>query len=147
LTPELAGYRPRAAVISLPQEGGLEYLRHLTRLAKAKAQKGDLPHNVTGVDIYHLAKQGNNIHMLGADRLSLTPRQLDDYENIREYFRDPLFKRQRILNLLCEGPWYRGFDQLFSRNSWERFIGSQAQWFSNDSRNSFEIERGARRVR
>ena len=39
LKSELAGYRPREAVISLPQEGGLEYLHHLTRLAKATAEE------------------------------------------------------------------------------------------------------------
>jgi CRISPR-associated protein Cmx8 len=140
LTPELAGYRPRGAVISLPQEGGLEYLRHLTRLAKARAGRGALGYSIAGVDIYHLEKQGNNIRTLGADRVSVAPSLLDKYEAIRDNYRDPLFKRQRILNLLREEPWYRGFDQLFSRNSLERFIGSQAYWFSTDSRKGFEIK-------
>jgi CRISPR-associated protein Cmx8 len=139
LTPELAGYRPRGAVISLPQEGGLEYLRHLTRLAKAKARTGELAYSISGVDIYHLEKQGNNIHLLGADRVSMTRGQLEKYEAIRDNYRDPLFKRQTILNLLRGEPWYRGFDQLFSHNDSKRFIGSQANWFSSDSRNGFAI--------
>jgi CRISPR-associated protein Cmx8 len=70
----------------------------------------------------------------------VAPSLLDKYEAIRDNYRDPLFKRQRILNLLREEPWYRGFDQLFSRNSLERFIGSQAYWFSTDSRKGFEIK-------
>ena len=147
LRPELASYRPRGAVISLPQEGGLEYLRHLTRLAKAKAEKGDLAYSITGVDIYHLEKQGNNIHLLGADRVSVAPSLLDKYEAIRDNYRDTLFKRQRILNLLREEPWYRGFDQLFSRNYLELFIRSQAYSFSTDSRKGFEIKSGERRFR
>ena len=140
LKSELAGYRPREAVISLPQEGGLEYLHHLTRLAKARAGRGTLAYSIAGVDIYHLQKQGNNIRMLGADRLSVTPSQLEKYESLREFYRDPLFKRQRIFNLLRGEPWYHRFDQLFSRNNSERFIGSKADWFSTDSRRGFEAE-------
>jgi len=140
LKPELAGYRPREAAISLPQEGGLEYLHHLTRLTKAKAERGELAYSIAGVEVYHLEKQGNNIRMLGADRVSMTPRLLEKYETIRGCYRDPLFKRQRIFNLLRGEPWYRGFDQLFSRNNSERFIGSQADWFLTDSRKGFESE-------
>ena len=77
LKPELAGYRPREAAISLPQEGGLEYLHHLTRLTKAKAERGELAYSIAGVEVYHLEKQGNNIRMLGADRVSMTPRLLE----------------------------------------------------------------------
>jgi CRISPR-associated protein Cmx8 len=140
LKPELAYYRPREAVIALPQEGGLEYLHHLTRLAKGKAQRGDLAYSIAGVDIFQLEKQGNSIHMLGADRLSVTPSLLEEYENLRGFYRDPLFKRQRILNFLRGQPWYHGFDHLFSCNNSERFIGSQANWFSIDSRRGFGVE-------
>jgi CRISPR-associated protein Cmx8 len=140
LKPELAGYRPREAVIALPQEGGLEYLHHLTRLAKGKAQRGDLAYSIAGVDIFQLEKQGNNIHILGADRLSVTPRLLEEYESLRGFYRDPLYKRQRILNFLRGQPWYHGFDHLFSRNNSKRFIGSQANWFSIDSRRGFGVE-------
>ncbi|TMI53231.1 type I-MYXAN CRISPR-associated protein Cmx8, partial [Candidatus Bathyarchaeota archaeon] len=140
LKPELAGYRPREAVISLPQEGGLEYLHHLTRVAKAKAERGELAYSIIGVEVYHLERQGNNIRMLGADRVSVTRRLLEEYETLRGCYRDPLFKRQRILNLLRGESWYRGFDQLFSRNNSQRFIGSRADWFSADSRKGFEAE-------
>ena len=140
LKPELAGYRPREAVISLPQEGGLEYLHHLARVAKAKAERGELAYSIIGVEVYHLERQGNNIRMLGADRVSVTRRLLEEYETLRGCYRDPLFKRQRILNLLRGESWYRGFDQLFSRNNSQRFIGSRADWFSADSRKGFEAE-------
>ena len=78
--------------------------------------------------------------MLGADRVSVTRRLLEEYETLRGCYRDPLFKRQRILNLLRGESWYRGFDQLFSRNNSQRFIGSRADWFSADSRKGFEAE-------
>src|SRR5215813_3362777 len=140
LRSDLAGYRPRESVISLPQEGGLEYLHHLMKLARGKAQRGELAYSLTGVEVYHLQKQGNSIRMLDADRVSVTPRVLEEYEAIRGRYRDPLFKRQRILNLLRDMPWYWGFDRVFSINDSERFVGSQANWFSADSRWTFNTE-------
>lgn len=147
LGPELAGYRPRESVISIPHEGGLEYLHHLTRLAKAKTETGDLAYSTSGVEIYHLEKQGNSIRSLGAVRVSVTPRLLEKYKALRGRYSDPLFKRQRILNLLRDDSWYAGFDQLFSRNNVERFVGTQAQWFSADSRKAFDGESGERSSR
>lgn len=142
LKPDLAGYRPKESVISVPQEGGLEYFHHITRLTKAKTERGELAYSLAGVEVYHMEKRGNSIHMLRADRVSVTPSLLEKYETIRGCYRDPLFRRQRILNLLRGEPWYRGFDQVFSHNDSMRFIGSQASWFSTDSRKGFEIELG-----
>lgn len=135
---EMAGYRPRGAVISLPQEGGLEYLYHLMSLAKAGAQAGEIAYNVAGVEVYHLEKRGNSIHVLAADRVAATHHLLEEYEAIRGRYRDPLFKRQVILNLLRGAPWYRDFDRVFAKNDRERFIGSQAERFSTDIRRRFE---------
>jgi CRISPR-associated protein Cmx8 len=138
LKPDLAGYRPKEAVVSIPQEGGLEYLHHLTRLAKGKAEQGELAHSTSGVEIYHVEKQGNSIHTLSVDRVSATLSLLEKYEAIRERYSDPLFKRQAILNLLRDKSWYVGFDQLFSTNDHERFVGTKAQWFSTDTRTAFD---------
>jgi CRISPR-associated protein Cmx8 len=135
----MAGYRPRGAVISLPQEGGLEYLHNLLVLAKGKAQAGELAYNVAGVEVYHLEKRGNSIHVLAADRVAATHHLLEEYEAIRGRYRDPLFRRQIILNLLRGEPWYGGFDRVFSKNDRKRFIGSQAERFSTDIRRRFEI--------
>lgn len=142
---EMAGYRPRDAAISLPQEGGLEYLYHLMSLVKARAQAGEIAYNVVGVDVYHLGKRGNSIHVLAADRVAATHYLLEEYEAIRGCYRDPLFKRQVILNLLRGAPWYRDFDRVFAKNDRERFIGSQAERFSADTRRRFETGRQERR--
>jgi CRISPR-associated protein Cmx8 len=135
---EVAGYRPRGAVISLPQEGGLEYLHHLTHLAKGKALRGELAYNVAGVEVYHLEKQGNNIQVHSVDRLAAKRDLLEKYEVIRGRYRDPLFRGQVILNLLREEPWYRGFDRVFAKQDRKRFISSQAERFSMDARRYFE---------
>lgn len=140
---EAAAYRPREAVISLPQEGGLEYLHHLMGLAKGKADAGDLAYSISGVEVYHLkppdyAKNERMVRLLGTDRVAATPDLLEKYETGRGYYHNPLFKRQIILNLLRREPWHRGFDRVFSKNDRERFIGSSAGRFPMDVRRCFE---------
>jgi CRISPR-associated protein Cmx8 len=135
---EMAGYRPREAVISLPQEGGLEYLRHLASLAKGKARAGEIAYSVAGVEVYHLEKQGKSIHVLAADRVAATADMLEEYEAIRGRYRHPLFRRQIILNLLWGDPWYRGFERIFATHRREWFIGSHAERFVVDARRRFE---------
>jgi CRISPR-associated protein Cmx8 len=138
---QMAGYRPKQAVIALPQEGGLEYLHHLMGLVKAKTDIS----NVTGVEVFHLEKIGNSIHMLSANRVSATRRILEQYEAIRDKYYSVLFRRQLILNLIRGKPWYREFDRVFAKDSKEGFIGPKAHRFSSDVRRRFEVESQARR--
>ncbi|MCI0559332.1 MAG: type I-MYXAN CRISPR-associated protein Cmx8, partial [Nitrososphaera sp.] len=71
LDPQTRGYRtrPRASLIDLPAEGGLEFLRHLSLIAQQRAGRGNLKYSVSAIELYHLDKQGNNIKMLAADKL------------------------------------------------------------------------------
>jgi CRISPR-associated protein Cmx8 len=141
---------PREAVISLPQEGGLEYMHHLMSLARAKAQRGETAHNVAAIEVYHLkppdyTKNERMVRIIGADRVTAATALLEKYEAIRGHYHDPLFKRQIILNLLLGEPWHGGFDCVFAQNDFGRFIGSQAERFSRDARRYFETAFQARR--
>lgn len=138
LRSEAAGYRPREAVVSVPVEGGLEYLRNVTGLAKAKAGTGTTAYNVAGVEVYHLDKRDKSVHVLAADRVALSQAVVEKYEAIRGRYRDPLFRRQIVLNLLRGELSYRGFDRVFARIPYERFVGSRAASFSMDARRFFE---------
>lgn len=138
---QMAGYRPKQAVVALPQEGGLEYLHHLLGLVQAQADIA----NVTGVEVFHLEKRGNSIHMLGADRVPVARRILEQYEAIRDKYYSVLFKRQMILNLIRGRPWYRDFERVFAKSPKEGFIGPKAHKFSSDVRRRFEVESQARR--
>jgi CRISPR-associated protein Cmx8 len=141
LRPQAAGYRPRDAVISVPQEGGLEYMHHLLGLAKAKSEGQEIAlYDVTGVEVYHLEKRGNNVHMLAAERIAIDQRILEDYEAIRGRYFDPIYRRQRILNLLRRDPWYSGFAEVFASNRYEFFVGSKAARFQGDVRKQFAAE-------
>lgn len=136
LKPDLKGYRPTESVITVPQEGALEYIAALVR---NRAQGGNIAYNISSVETIHLEKKGNNIDVLLSSRLPVDDAVRLEYEAIRQcrYF-SPLFKLQLIRNLLADKVWYSGFEKLLSRNDATWFIGSNS-WFSADVRNHFNL--------
>lgn len=132
LDPKPHAYRPRLAVLSLPEEGGLVYLRQLTQLAATRALRGDVRYSVAGTEVYHMVKKGNNVRLLAANSVPARPDLLDRYEAIRERTHNLLFRAQVIRNLLAERPWYAGFNRVFAVHSADLFVGRAAGSFSGD---------------
>lgn len=139
LSTEVAGFRPRAALISVPQEAALEYAAGLQALARADYAETELALTTAAVEVFHLSKQGNNIPLLSTCRISLTPANLAGYKAIRGVYRHTLFRRQMILNLLRGDAWYAGFDGVFSRNPKEYFLGLHASRFQQDVASKFKL--------
>lgn len=135
LKSDLKGYRPAESVISVPQEGALEYIAALVR---SHAQDGDIAYNLASVEIVHLEKRGNNIAMLSSGRLPVDDAVRSKYESIRGHYGHPLFRLQLIRNLLDGREWYEGFDRLLSPRNKDWFIG-RGSWFPVDVRNHFKI--------
>lgn len=119
LKPELAGYRPRDALIDLPEEGGLEFLYHLSQLRIENLRDGK---NVIAIELFHLDKQGNNVRALTAERLVPDQRTLKEYETIRDVQANHYYKALLIRNLLRGNVWYQGVESLFSHYPWAYFI-------------------------
>jgi CRISPR-associated protein Cmx8 len=117
LDPEISGFRPRAALIDVPEEGGLEYLYNM---ALNRVRESELAYSIASVEFYHLQKQGNNIKTLGNERIIPNSSVLEDYAKLRDSYSNPLYKTMRIGNLLAGKPWYTGADALFS--TWPREI-------------------------
>lgn len=140
LTTDMAGYRPRDAVISVPQEAALEYLHHVLGLARARALERELHYSLAGVEVYHLEKRGNSIHVLTADRVIPARDVLEGYDALRGRYRDPFFRRQIVLNLLRRELWYCGFDRVFAQESHDHFVGAAASRFATDANRRFETE-------
>lgn len=137
-------YRPRHAVLSLPQEGGLQYLNNLVALAAARAQAGAIRFSVAGVEVYHLTKKGNSIAVLATGRVPARRELVEQYEVIRGgRYRNLLFRGQLIRNLLDRQPWYDRFDQLFATHDQELFIGQGDAPFAADAARKFTVEFGA----
>lgn len=124
LSDEMAGFRPKDALIALPQEGALMFAAQLMGIAGHEVQEKHR-FSICGMDVFHLEKQGNNIKTLFSDRISLDRELVGRYQNVRNQCRNTVFRRQLILNLLADRPWYIGFEKVFSKLPKTFFIGKQ----------------------
>jgi CRISPR-associated protein Cmx8 len=143
LDPQMRGFRPKAAIVDLPIEGGLEFLRHLFLLSQQKAGATRLKYSLSAVELFYLDKQGNNIKTLATERIVYRPSLLQQYEGVRSLCRNPFFKSQQLLNLLREAEWHEGFTRLFAFHPCEFFLHSEKTptsfpFFSSDVRKQFE---------
>lgn len=149
LDTEVSGYRPRSALIDLPEEGGLEYLYHLTR---ARVEKKEIKYSLTAVEIYHLERQGNNIRTLASERIIPDKNILRNYEALQKQFpMNPLYKSIRLKNLLSVKTWYAGMDSLFNQYPFSFFVQlagktpTNIQFFGRDVKRKFkDIENNIR---
>jgi CRISPR-associated protein Cmx8 len=121
LRSETAGFRPRQALISLPEEGALEFLSEVSRIARARAGREETSWSVHSVEVYHLRKRGNTIPVLHASRVPMDRGTLERYDLVRE-LHHPLLKAQLIRNVLQNTPWHHGFDGAFATNPSEMFF-------------------------
>lgn len=138
LEPEASGYRPRGALIDLPEEGGLEFLYHLAHM---HAKQLGIAYDVAAVELYHLQKKGNNVRMLAAERLLPNARVLAEYESIRGVRANPYYKSLRIRNLLGANSWHHGVNAIFAHYPWEYFVRTdktpRLPFFGNDVKRYF----------
>lgn len=131
---EMAGFRPREAVVSLAREAGLAALARLrARLQVASA--GSLASVVLAFDVVHAAKPGDAVKISDVGRVEPELPMIDEYARIRSAFRDHAFRRQAIENLMGNAPWHRGFDRLFRTLPHERVLGG---YFAHDARTQFD---------
>jgi CRISPR-associated protein Cmx8 len=138
------GYLPRAALIDLPAEGGLEFLRHLMLIVQQKAGHDELKCSLSAVELFHLHKPRHDIKLLAADKIIPRRGLLGQYEGIRAFCRNPFFKSQLLINLLRDVIWYDGFERLFATYPWAFFVNSDNTpktfaLFASDARKKFEV--------
>ncbi|MFN7932976.1 MAG: type I-MYXAN CRISPR-associated protein Cmx8 [Bryobacteraceae bacterium] len=134
LSSELSGFRPRASVITIPEEAGIAYGAHLSAIAKGRAATSELRYTTASFEVFHLHKGERSVSLLHSGRVRLSRWMLEEYDTLRESARDALYRRQRVVNLLRGRPWYTGFDQLFATTDSERFVGPEARSFPYDVR-------------
>lgn len=137
----LAGYRPRDSVVDLAVESALDTLRRLqARLTELEGQRSSNAADIVlSVDVVHLEKQGNNIRLWSSTRLDPEAGMIDEYARFRGSLWNPIFRRQRLLNLVNNKlNWYEGFDGLMSKLPYKQTIGDS--YFRRDARESFSNE-------
>lgn len=132
---DLFGYRPKASVVDIAAEGALDLLDKINQRLATKVNR-DIQDLVLGVDVVHLEKQGNNIRLWATNRIDPNPLILDRYANAKEKYKNQMFRKRMILNILNEKEWLYGFDSLLSKTDSEQTIGNS--FFRNDVRKAFE---------
>ena len=143
LNPKVRGYRPSDSIITVPEEGGLEFLRNLSLIAQQKTESGEVKYSVGAIELFSLEKQGNNVKIHTANKIIPRRGLLDQYESVRQSCRNPFFKSRLLLNLLRDADWTEGFLGLFSDHPSEFFIRTdktprQFPFFSTDVRKKFQ---------
>ncbi len=135
---ERFGYRPRDCVVDLAIEGALDTLNRLRERLTELSGQLSISDLVLGIDVVHVEKQGNNIRLLGSARLDCDTTMIDEYAQFRGSLWNPIFRRQRLLNLVNQREWHAGFDSLMSKLPYEQTIGNG--YFRRDARESFANE-------
>lgn len=131
-SPEKSGYRPRDCIVDLAVESALDMMRRLRDRIEQSTGEHSTASIVFGIDVIHTEKQGNNVRVLNMTRLDPEAAMLDRYAQIRDGFWSPLFRRQCLLNLVEEKPWYVGFDALLCTLPYEQSI--ENDYFKRDVR-------------
>jgi CRISPR-associated protein Cmx8 len=110
---EAAGYLPREAVVELPGEAGLDVVRRTNDVLATKQGSGATRPYLTGVDVFHVEKEGNNVRLRAVARIVPERAQIDEYARVRGagYWSGP-FRRQRMTNVLERAPWWHGFGRV-----------------------------------
>jgi CRISPR-associated protein Cmx8 len=135
---EISGYRPRDSVIDLAVESALDFMRRLRERLTLRTGEERTADLVLGVDVFHVKKQGNNIRILGSARLDPEATMIDEYGVLRRSLWNPLFRRQRLINLVNQQSWFAGFDAVLCTLPYERTLGDKT--FRHDARESFPSE-------
>ncbi|MGE3596053.1 MAG: type I-MYXAN CRISPR-associated protein Cmx8 [Dehalococcoidia bacterium] len=125
---------PRDAVLRLPEEAGLEYLRRLWAVSGPGVTGSSIARTVAGVDLYLLkANKGRTPVQLASARVSARPDLIERYASIHARFWNPLFRSQLVRNLLEERSWLAGFDRIFERTDPSLLRGSGPGSFGRDA--------------
>jgi CRISPR-associated protein Cmx8 len=133
-----SGYLPREAIIDLTEEGALDLLRLLRDRIARKTGSQTLVDLILGVELIHAEKVGNSgVKIRSISQVEPVDTQIDKYTQIKKAYWCPWFRKQRLLNLLQENPWWYDFDALLSRIPRKWLEDSR---FSHDTRELFHIE-------
>ncbi len=133
---EVAGYRPREAVIDVAAEAGLDVSARVFDLIGTG--QAETPPWMGAVDVFHLEKDGNNVRLRGAARVVVRRDYAREYRNARQAYWSPVFRRQVILNILEGRSRWHGFGRLCSTLPRESTIENYR--FQHDCREAFKEE-------
>lgn len=122
LSPERRGYRPAEAVITLPEQGALEFMRNLADLVQQQEVYSRPQEYLSGIEFHHMVKEGNNIKSLTSGRVPPKVPLLNRYRKIKAANRNPLMLAGRLRALLADQPWFAGLNDDLLTRDWSFFV-------------------------
>lgn len=138
---EKSGYLPYDCIIDIAIESALDIMMRLTERLTQSTGEQKTSSTVLGIDVIHTEKQGNNIRILGVSRLNPENLMINEYIRIRNQYWSPLFRKQRLLNLVNHSPWYSGFDSLLCTIPYKQI--TENEYFKHDVREALDNEESA----
>lgn len=138
---EKSGYLPYDCIIDITIESALDIMMRLTERLTQSTGEQKTSSTVLGIDVIHTEKQGNNIRILGVSRLNPENLMINEYIRIRNQYWSPLFRKQRLLNLVNHSPWYSGFDSLLCTIPYKQI--TENEYFKHDVREALNNEESA----
>jgi len=146
------GYRPATAVIDIPAQAALEFMRNLAQLVQHKAAgpTTSWANSISGVEYLHLVKKGNNVKSMSAGRVASDVDLMHQYLAIVQPhppdpspYRNPVFRTGLLNALLMRVPWYDELADALHERPWPFFIRSNESprtipAFSNDAKRHFQ---------
>lgn len=110
---QASGYRPRDAIVELPEEAGLDVARRtFAIIGRLQGTLATRPW-MTAVDVFHIEKDGNNVRVRSVSRIDLRRERADAYSRVRSEYWSAAFRRRRITSILEDNkPWWTGFGRL-----------------------------------
>jgi CRISPR-associated protein Cmx8 len=124
LKPEIRGYRPAEALISIPDQGALEFMRHLADMAERTVIQEGPARFIAGVEFFHLVRVGQNVKMAASGRIPPRGVLLQRYAGIRANYQNPLFQSSYLLAVIRGKPWFAEFDSPMTEREWSFFLHS-----------------------
>jgi CRISPR-associated protein Cmx8 len=117
-------FRPAGAVIALPEQGPLEFLHNLDRLAAEKVVSGGPAEYIAGIEFFHMVVAGKNVKLKAHGRIPVEEGLLELYGEIRREYANSEFVVGRLPALLRSQPWFAELDLPIHEREWSYFVHS-----------------------
>ena len=117
-----AGYRPRKAVISLPEQGPLELLDNLDRLIVEETLKARPARFLNSVEFFHMVVAGNNVKLRSHGRIPVVEALVERYRNLSKAYFNPILLRGLLLAMLRNRPWFAELKTPLHEREWSFFV-------------------------
>lgn len=121
---ERIAYRPRDAVVALPEQGPLEFLHNLDRLTAEKVLDERPSEYVAGIEFFHMVVAGRNVKLRAHGRIPVEERLIADFGAIRRDFHNSELVAGLLLSLLRNRPWFAELGAPLHEREWSFFVHS-----------------------